>query len=227
MIISRINLLLATALLVSCSTATTIQPTYRQETIPNIGVITVAEIGNSLVSKKDQYVYPGIELKNKVSAHNWAGYEIAIPPQVLHTGKRDSEYTYHSGTAKWDSLTGVWDYPGGLKISLDGSKTLIYLESQDFEKPPEQLPEYVHTEILVHGKQGFTQEFIYNGKSGDEALFTYRELAGDIMRSPFTQDVTYSLKEGNIIGFKGCRIEIIDLSNTNITYKVLSNFSQQ
>ena len=46
------------------------------------------------------------------------------------------------------------------------------------------------------------------------------------MRAPFTQEIQYDLKEGNIIGFKGARLEIIESSNSSITYKVLKMFDR-
>jgi hypothetical protein len=43
-------------------------------------------------------------------------------------------------------------------------------------------------------------------------------------RPSFTQDLQYDLSEGNIVGFKGLRIEIIKAQNTKIEYKILSFF---
>ena len=45
-----------------------------------------------------------------------------------------------------------------------------------------------------------------------------------MMRPAFTQDIQYDLKESNIIGFKGVRIEIIEATNRHIKYKVLNSF---
>ena len=43
-------------------------------------------------------------------------------------------------------------------------------------------------------------------------------------RSAFTQEVQYDLKESKIIGFKNVRIEVIEATNSSITYKVLKAF---
>ena len=45
-------------------------------------------------------------------------------------------------------------------------------------------------------------------------------------RPAFNQDLQYDLADGNIVGFKGLRIEIIKATNTNIEYKILSNFTE-
>jgi hypothetical protein len=44
------------------------------------------------------------------------------------------------------------------------------------------------------------------------------------MRAPFSQEIQYDLADGNIIGFKGVRIEVIEAANTQIKYRVLASF---
>ena len=69
------------------------------------------------------------------------------------------------------------------------------------------------------------QQFIYNGRIDDYVKFTYREFSiGGYARDAFTQDVQYDLDEGNVIGFKGSRIEILEATNRQITYKLISHF---
>ena len=73
------------------------------------------------------------------------------------------------------------------------------------------------------------QELIYNGRIENNLKFVYRELAsqnsgGSIMRSPFQQEVQYDLNESDVIGFKGARVQIINATNLNVTYKVLEHF---
>ncbi len=70
----------------------------------------------------------------------------------------------------------------------------------------------------------FKQELIYNGKSGSNIKFLYRELSNDRMRAPFNQDIQYDLNESNVIGFKGSRIKVIEATNRIIKYVVLKPF---
>lgn len=70
----------------------------------------------------------------------------------------------------------------------------------------------------------FNQEFIYSGKVGNIVKFSYREFYKNLARQAFTQDVQYDLSEGNIIGFKGAKFEIINASNFKLDYKILSPF---
>jgi len=71
----------------------------------------------------------------------------------------------------------------------------------------------------------FKKVFIYNGKAGNAVNFSYREFINDMVRPAFTQELQYDLNEGKIIGFKGLRIEILNTSNIEIEYKVLSEFN--
>ena len=70
----------------------------------------------------------------------------------------------------------------------------------------------------------FKKVFIYNGKAGNIIKFTYREFINDMARPAFTQELQYDLSEGKTIGFKGMRIDILNASNIEIEYTVLSEF---
>lgn len=72
----------------------------------------------------------------------------------------------------------------------------------------------------------FKQEFIYNGKIGSSLKFIYREYVNDMIRPAFNQELQYDLNESYIVGFKGLRIEIVNATNTNIEYKILSSFNK-
>ena len=71
----------------------------------------------------------------------------------------------------------------------------------------------------------FKKVFIYNGKAGNIIKFTYREFINDMARPAFTQDLQYDLNEGKIVGLKGMRIEILNVSNMDIEFKILSPFN--
>jgi hypothetical protein len=70
----------------------------------------------------------------------------------------------------------------------------------------------------------FRQELIYNGRTGETVKFLYREIKDSYLRAPFTQEVTYDLKEGDVIGFKGARLKVIKATNTKIKYSITKTF---
>ncbi|OAB30372.1 hypothetical protein SAMN05444395_11034 [Flavobacterium fryxellicola] len=74
-------------------------------------------------------------------------------------------------------------------------------------------------------KDCFKKVFIYNGKAGNIVKFSYREFINDMARPAFTQELQYDLNDGKIVGFKGMQIEILNISNIEIEYIVLSSFN--
>ena len=79
-------------------------------------------------------------------------------------------------------------------------------------------------EKVVVGPSNFKQELIYNGRVGNGLKFIYREFTENLVRPSFTQSVQYDLSKSNVIGFKTLEIEIIDATNTDISYKVINHF---
>ena len=53
---------------------------------------------------------------------------------------------------------------------------------------------------------------------------SYREFSNDIARAAFSVDVEYDLNDGDVIGYKGAKLKILESSNTSIKYKVIENF---
>lgn len=70
----------------------------------------------------------------------------------------------------------------------------------------------------------FQQTLIYSGRIGDRITLGYREFSNSLARPAFNNDVEYDLNESKIVGYKGARVEVIEATNQEITYKVLSNF---
>jgi hypothetical protein len=70
----------------------------------------------------------------------------------------------------------------------------------------------------------FQQTLIYSGKIGTKITLGYRESSGDLARPAFNNDVSYDLSESKILGYKGARLEVINATNTEITYKVIADF---
>ncbi|MGL5125294.1 MAG: hypothetical protein ACRC6U_04825 [Fusobacteriaceae bacterium] len=66
-------------------------------------------------------------------------------------------------------------------------------------------------------------DIIYNGISGDTIKFSYREFTADNLARPaFYQELNYNKKD-RIIRFKKIEIEILKLTNSEITYKVIKD----
>lgn len=51
----------------------------------------------------------------------------------------------------------------------------------------------------------------------------YREYANDIIRPAFTLDLEYDLEESNTITFRSLEMEVVDATNTSITFVVVDD----
>jgi len=78
----------------------------------------------------------------------------------------------------------------------------------------------------IFNNESFKYVALYQGKIGNKIRISFREFINNMARPAFTQDIEYELeKDGiTIIGFKGLRIEIIKVTNMNITYKVIKDY---
>ena len=128
-------------------------------------------------------------------------------------GLKDERYATFKGISitKRDSIIQAFEYV------LDGLNTTNFTYVEDFTFDYTKTPDADCSDC-------FKQEFVYNGKNGNNLKFLYREYVNNMMRASFNQEINYNLDEGNIVGFKGLRIEVIETSNTSITYKVIKGF---
>ena len=80
---------------------------------------------------------------------------------------------------------------------------------------------------MIYDRDSFKYEALYQGKIGNKIKISFREFIDDMVRPSFTQDIDYELeKDGTaIIGFKGLRIQVLQATNLNITYKVIKDYN--
>lgn len=86
--------------------------------------------------------------------------------------------------------------------------------------------EYQRTTQTAISDQYFQQHLIYGGGHGEKINMIYRELIHSAARSAFDHEVEYDLSESKIIGYRGARVEIINATNSEITYRVLRHFNE-
>ena len=192
---------------------------------PPINVVSKEELGDTLLEYYVSNTQPSLKVLEQWGINkNRKNY----PPQILRpvgVGEQVSRYYVEEAPANtpeiwrrvcYDPSDSVFFMPNGYDVCDFFIKSMI--NSGPVRVEP---ADYVD----VRAPQ-FKQELIYNGKVGNSVKFLYRELSGGYMRAPFTQEVQYDLAEGNEIGFKGARIEIINSSNRFIEYKVLKTFNR-
>lgn len=71
--------------------------------------------------------------------------------------------------------------------------------------------------------KGLKDVLIYTGKSKNTIKILHREYYMSMIRDGFTHELSYDLDESNVIRYKNIRVQIIDSTNENIKYKVISD----
>ncbi|WP_291133063.1 hypothetical protein [Flavobacterium sp. UBA7682] len=187
--------------------------------IPELNVVTKSEIGIPLVSRESGYKYKAIKITKGRKA---------IPSYMINEIKAGDIYIHDSYTNKYDFYSNPSDDTFGLAIPRTGGKPIVYtfnVAGINFTQIKDVI-EYTETMVPVPKKEYFKQEIIYNGRVGNALRFIYREYVDGYARPAFTQDLQYDLSESIIIGFRELRIEVLNATNTNIEYKVLSQFNK-
>ena len=216
-------------LLVGCATnPNTIAPNTEIFDIPTLDAIHTTELGDTVVSKGKTTTFDAIQLQNELSAGDGVFIKkFTIPPQSLVAKYEDKKWTYFQAQnmTSYDALLGTSPVYGGLKLAKGAKKEeRIYGGNFSVSLKPKQEPKYEFTRVDDYSQPGFKQELIYNGRVDNYIKFLYRELFFGTARSPFNQEVQYDINDGNTIGFKGLRIEILEATNTKIKYRVLNSF---
>jgi hypothetical protein len=156
-------------------------------------------------------------------------YKQKLKPTVIdQKGNRgfEAEYGGYGGLAP----NGSYSLPAQVDYYIEGmyaGKGLCF-ENDNLNMQKECIPPeyFVESDYYDYSQPNVKQQLIYNGRTGDYVKFLYREISqGMYLRPSFSQEVQYDLKAGTEIGFKGARLEIIEATNRNITYKVLSHFN--
>ena len=128
----------------------------------------------------------------------------AAPPMVCKSKLDDAFYLVSQQVAPSDCFYGDFRLPIINSIPVDAVSTVQKTFESDTQRK---------------------SELIYNGRVGDGLRFIYREFYEDMARPSFTQEIQYDLAISQTIGFKSAELEILEATNTRISYRVLNHFA--
>jgi hypothetical protein len=208
-------LLVATFIgLAGCRTSVLPALAYQRVTTPEVGAIATVGVGEQLLTQGDGFAANIITIST----------DQTIGDYVVRQGKYrlsgdNKEYMTYSGVSIRNNTKGV-DKVGNLYLFHKDQGTKIACISRSICDSIE----YGLDQQMTYTKANFQQTLIYSGKVGEKITLGYREFSGDLARPAFNNDVVYDIAVSRIVGYKGARIEVISASNTEITYKVLSDF---
>jgi|TARA_B110000091_G_C13718812_1_gene433848 hypothetical protein len=107
------------------------------------------------------------------------------------------------------------------KMPLDDSEDLILVQSHSTLMFDESFHESRAYQI---NEKAIQQSIEYAGRSGNTLTFIYAEFRGGMARSGFNREFSIDLSNGNVGAFKGAVFEVMEATNTTITYKVIRHF---
>lgn len=183
--------------------------------IPEIGVVSKASIGDPLLKEGIIYENKMIILKEAKGVIGFTAYHPSGEYNLVGMKDEYSIYQYDERYGNGWAMV----YPQ----ILEDERGSVYLNTNSGKKLlPEN--EYIIKNITEDVSGNYEQTLIYTGAEGNNLKFTYREFISDMARPAFTIDASYDVEKDNVIKFKDVVIEVLEFSNQEITYKLLSGF---
>jgi len=220
---------LAGLLLTACAGAQMVSPRLDLVEHPGVGEEYQVELGETVLEKSRLSSYDGLILDNELQ---WGDglmlKRFTISPGPLKARMQDDRFTYYFSenmTAK-DSLLGTAPFHGGgLCQASDRTGPVKGFVvpgrcALNWGTPPQVRP----TRLPDPNATDRRRQLVYNGRMGQTLSLLYREFSSNPMEPPQSQTLHYDLSEGPVIGFRGVRIEVVEASNTRLTYRVLASF---
>lgn len=189
---------------------------------PPIGETVTARVGDVLLAQGEVTRTQGIDVP---AGTQIGGYTLqgGFYPQ---TGQ-DETHTYHGfafgSSAPGGLIAGAFmDPPVSIQAGRETGQ-LCVVTAFNIRACRERA--FERTERVLERDNSFQQTLIYNGRVGDRINIGYREFAGNMARPAFSNAVEYDLSASTLIGYQGAQLEIVEATNTSITYRVLRNFN--
>lgn len=220
----KIIFLLSLALFASCGiTMYSVHPNRISKTNIEINKEYTKDIGSPLIVKQEMIEQDAIIINSfdplKIDM-------ISIPyiaGDIVHLNGQNEEFLFY-----FDEEKKISNYHqiGFVENKQTGEfKAFVKNTAGGFFTKEATNFEYKKTKTIPRNCDNcFKQEFIYNGRVNNNLKFVYREYVDNLARSSFTQELQYDINDSKVIGFKGLRIDVLNTTNTSITYKVLSPF---
>lgn len=202
-------------------------PVFEEISEPPIGEVVTAYVGDAMVRQGTFSWQDALKIKKETKVGLLMGYTF-VPGYYVKKGEdQKAEYYLPSGGPNSGRvlLRGI---PDPFKIIKRDKKSGKICGVTVFNAQVcTDNTDYVLEKIPVANADSFQQTLIYSGKVGNKINIGYREFSNDHARPAFNNDVEYDLEESTTIGYKGCRIEIIEATNELIKYRVIRNFNTE
>lgn len=200
---------------------------------PGVGEEASITLGETLIRQSSIAIAPAIELTLpyrtqwvRNSGSRAFPFTFEAGAQLLKSGEFDGTPIY-SGPSEGGLLRPDGTQigaPYGIGVTSDGTVKYVVVGGGLIPESEGRTASFEEVQAVQETSKNLRQEFIYSGRDETALFFTYREFSGDLIRPAFTQNVTYSLGQGDVVAFKGLRVRVLSATNTEIRYEILSSF---
>ncbi|MEW7847784.1 hypothetical protein AB2N08_03700 [Massilia aurea] len=205
--------LLAMALAFAGCKTKPISPTYSSITLPAVGITTTIGIGEQML---EQGI--GATGNTLILSKNIVIGDITVFAGTFPHLTSNAEYRAFAPVQM--SRVGKPVKNGKLFLFNKDAKTKLVCVGRENCV----LADYEIGTKTFYAPSSNQQTLLYSGRIGSRVTLSYREFVNNIARPAFSNDVAYDLNESMVLGYKGARIEVINATNTEITYKVIAGF---
>lgn len=189
----------------------------KQVDYPAVGQEITAYIGDHLVSKGTIAEMDVLKVTQMLESISYD-----IPPKTYAQIGYDQKQTFYSplGVIK----APLFDPYQALSVEKGNTKEVCVVTVFGAKSCIEGEGKFSIVKEASAYQDSFQQTLIYSGKIGDKINISYREFSNNSARPAFNNEAEYDLSESNVIGYKGALLEVLEASNTSITYKLIKNF---
>lgn len=211
--LTAMAILAAAITLVGCASSTPSTSHDQHITRPEIGTVQTREVGEPLFETIVARTYDGIKFPPGTRIEDQVSFTIEpTGPFVLTSPPGSSDERYCGPII---AVHNVWgDLNSPMQNYCIAGSTLR-----------ERGTKFTRGAVTKIEADNFKRQLLYEGTVGNALRLSYREFKGDFARPAFAQDLTFDLSNGKVVGVKGSRIEVLDVNNLGIRYKVLHSFS--
>jgi len=184
---------------------------------PELNAESVVETGGVLYTEFSYRVNPAVKLKDDLTT------EFANIPSSIRLSKmlKDKKEVYGTISVSDKSITYLYDEDN------DGNFDQIMVQARKNAtnwRPLKTDAGYEKAMGIKSESDGFELELIYEGRNGNKIEIFYGEYREDLTRASFTDAIEFEFSDNddNILSYNGIRIEIIEATQNQLRYKILS-----
>lgn len=215
----------------ACTSTQSLLPGLVSIDRPTQGETVVAELGDIVLERAQSKRYDAILLENEVTWFDLYGFrQFVMRPGRLVARETDEDFTYFFSdqlTSRETFSGAVASASGGICIRKgDANYVRAFSARGVCGVSPDQRPSFTPLSVPEAHAPNYRRELIYGGRSGSVLSFVYRELSGDQPYPTLSLDFHIDLADGLVFGLRGAKIEVVEATNSKLTYRVVSSFAE-